>query len=103
MNSANLLTLEYKNLSKGFFIGFVAAQFVSGWMSGPIILLVLFLYVFIGQAMQHVGDAIMARLPTFALNLVSRIGSGKAQETLDQNPDFWGHPSTPMYSPFQNQ
>lgn len=69
---------EPKNLAKGFFTGFVAAQFVSGWISGPLILVALFLYVFLGQAMRQAGGAIVRRMPAFLLHLLARVSASKA-------------------------
>ena len=57
-----------ESLIKGFFVGFIAAQFISGWISGPIILVVLFLYVFLGGATRKIGKAIIAKAPGFMVN-----------------------------------
>lgn len=99
--------LEYKNLAKGFFIGFVAAQFVSGWISGPFILCVLCFYVFSGPFVQQINTALTARLPAFeglrSLFGILSLGKGTVGAADPQPEDFWRLPNTPVSSPFQNQ
>jgi hypothetical protein len=97
--------LEAKSIAKGFFLGFVGAQFVSGWISGPLILIIIIVYIFIGQAMQQVGDAITARMPAFLVNSLLRFtSSGKTSDPAVDQPhnDFWSMNQLPAnaYSPF---
>ncbi len=73
-------------LVKGFFIGFLAAQFVSGWISGPLILVVLFLYVFLGNASRKVGNAVLSKLPVFAMRYFA--GLPVVQHQQQQQPQF---------------
>lgn len=40
-------------LVKGFFAGFVVAQFITGWVSGPLIVVLILLYVFSSRVLEQ--------------------------------------------------
>ena len=52
---------------RGFFIGFIVAQFISGWVSGPLIIVVLLLYVFLGETTRKAGRKIVSWLPAMMI------------------------------------
>jgi hypothetical protein len=80
-----------------FFIGFVAAQFISGWVSGPLILVVLFLYVFLGEATRKLGQILVARLPGFLLNRFVQQQQQQQQPPQPQNiGDFFDDSATSL-------
>jgi hypothetical protein len=82
---------------KGFFIGFIVAQFISGWISGPLIVIVLLLYVFAGEASRKIGAGIMAHLPVFVarkLMATPDVAADPFSFPVQTNPDV------PLFTPF---
>jgi hypothetical protein len=91
-------------LARGFFIGFIVAQFISGWFSGPLVVVVLLLYVFLGDVTRKVGKSIMARIPGVIMRRfmestapVVPVQEGGYDTLFNAFP-----PQPPPPSPFQN-
>jgi len=86
--------------AQAFFCGFVAAQFISGWISGPVIFITIVCYVFLGKGVQRLIQSSMPYLPTFLVNsALGHLLPGHGTQPAKED-DLWaGRIETPS-SPF---
>lgn len=69
----------YEGLSKGFFLGFTAAQFFSGWISGPMVVVIILVYVFASEYVQRLGSLVPGVFVKHVMSLLVRVGLASAQ------------------------
>ena len=62
-------------LVRGFFVGFITAQFISGWVSGPLIVLVLIFYVFGGNGWKRITNAAASKAPAFVMTYFTPVNN----------------------------
>ncbi len=72
-------------LIKGFFAGFVAAQFISGWISGPLIVVFIFISVFSARALERIQQYAERFFSTWTL--LQKVGLVAATVIPVQEPE----------------
>ncbi len=82
-------------LARGFFLGFVVAQFISGWVSGPLVIIAVLVYVFAGQAARTLGQALLRRLPA----MLAQKFVAQQQQPVEQHVDAFASPGADFFTP----